>query len=159
MSTNETGGLVLIHFHNNKELLDLLSAVNGKLYYDGKPVFPINDPDLLNLLTDTNDELYYNGKPVMLPIKVDDNNALVVTPNRELFVNGKYFLSQKQYDVLSKFDYAAYLLTFDGKEVGVKVSDTSVEIAVKEAWQNIDNDANYSWLKKNSQEEDNNDAG
>lgn len=130
----ETGGLIFIHYHNNKELLDLLSQIDGILYYD--------------------------GKPVMIPVKNDQNNALIVTPDRQLFVDGQYFLTKEQYDVLKRFDYQALLLTFDGKEVGLRASDGVVSDIVNQVWKDIDADTNYSWLKENtSQEGNDNDAG
>lgn len=150
---NETGGLILIHYHDNKEVLDLLSALNGKLYYDGKVVFPIDDPDLLNKLADKQGVLQYDGKPIMIPLKNDKDNALQVTDARELFVDGKYFLTQKQYDLLTRFDFSAYLLTFDGQEVGLRASDARVENVIRQVFENIDNDVNYNWLKSSQEEE------
>ncbi len=111
------------------------------------PFHQHNNLDLLQLLTDTNGLLYYNGKPVTPPVKNDKNNALQVTSNNELFVDGTYFLSKEQYEVLSKFDYAAYLLTFNGREVALKADDSSVKSVINQVWSNIDNDVNYSWLK------------
>lgn len=133
MEQNKTGGLIFIHYHDNKELLDLLSSVKGVLYYD--------------------------GKPVMLPLKNSEDNALVVTSDRELFVDGRYFLTKEQYDILTKFDYQALLLTFNGKEVGLAASNTAVSDMVNYVWKTIDDDADFSWLKNTSQKGDNNDAG
>ena len=34
-----TGSLIQLHTHSNLELLELLSDVDGNLYYDGKPIY------------------------------------------------------------------------------------------------------------------------
>lgn len=144
---NETGGLILIHYHDNKDVIDLFTALNGKLCWDGKVVFPIDDPDLLNKLKDLDGVLQYDDKPVMIPVKQTSENALKVTPERELFVDGSYFLNQEEYNVLTKFQYGAYILTWNGQEVGLRASEESVKNTINYVWQNIDNDPNYAWLK------------
>jgi len=170
---NSTGSLVLIHHHNNFELLQLLTDTNDKLYYKdkpvspindpdllnlfteinnklcfrGNPVFPINDPDLLNLLTDKNGVLQYNKKPIMAPLKNSPVNALNLTSDGELFVDGTYFLTQTQYNVLSKFNYTSPKLTFNGKEIQLELNNADIEIMIDGVWANIEGNSKYSWIK------------
>lgn len=121
---NETGGMILIHFHDNKAVLDALQESLG--------------------------QLYYNGKPVMTPLSKQNNNAIKALADG-LYVDGTYFLTDKQYDVLRRFTYTNGVLYHENKIVSQEYTDLQMQLAVAEVWSLIDQTEGFEFAKKDEE--------
>ena len=132
MAANETGGMILIHFHDNKEVLDALAEQFG--------------------------QLYYNGKPVMTPISKQANNAMQEASDG-LFVDGSYFLDKTHFDIVSDFKYENGVLYHKKKVVSQEYTELQMQLAVAEVWSLIDQTEGLEWITPIKEEDEDNDTG
>lgn len=125
MANNEIGGMILIHYHDNKAVLDAITEFAGKLYY--------------------------NGSPVMTPISKQSNNALRKLADG-LHVNSTYFLDKTKYDIISDFKVTNNILYFKGREVSQEYTELQMQLAVAEVWKLIDKEEGFEFIKKDETE-------
>jgi len=111
MNNNSPGSLIQLHFHENFDVIDKLSDVGGILYYKDTPVFP--------------------------SVSKKDNNAVTLETDG-LYVSNVTMLSQKQYDLLSKFDYINNVLVFNDVTVSQEYTKTQITVMIHELWLEID---------------------
>lgn len=157
-ATPETGSLILLHFHSNLEILERISETNEELFYlTDKFTFHLHENKaILDLLSIQNNQLYYDSKPVMTPISNRENNWLQEVIDG-LFVDGTYFLTQHQYEVLTEFDYLNNILTYKGIEVGLEYTYVQISQAISDTWTRLESATNLSWFF-DAQEDEVNDA-
>lgn len=125
-TANETGGMILIHLHDNKAVLDLLKEANG--------------------------QLYYNDKPVMTPISKQDHNAIKELTDG-LHVDNTYFLNKTQFDVLTGFTFVNGTLYHNNKIVSQEYTDLQMQLAVAEVWKAVEQTEGFDWVKRDEAEE------
>lgn len=108
------GGLIKLHSHDNKEILDKLTIVDGNLLY--------------------------NNKPIYIQVSTKNKN-LLIQESDGLYVDGSYMLTKEQYDILTQFNFENNTLSYAGKEVPRKYSDAVVEYMIDEIWQQIESES------------------
>lgn len=112
---SNTGSLIQLHFHDNIDVLNKLSALNGILYYQGVPVFPSVSKQADNALSIAHDGLY---------------------------ISNRTMLSVVQYDTLSRFYYDRGTLYFNNAIVVQECTDLDIQNMLSEMWQEIDPSVN-----------------
>lgn len=108
-----TGSLIEIHSHENYSLLEALSFKDGKLYYE-------------NL-------------PISAQLSKSEKNAIVQNEDG-LFVDSSYFLSQEQYQILSKFSFSMGCLMYNGKIIAWEYTEQQLNTLNTQVWNTLDED-------------------
>lgn len=104
----DTGSLIRIHYHENQlDVLDFLSDEDGKLYFKNAPVYT--------------------------QVSSDSKNAITKLPDG-IFVDGSYFLTETQYNVLTQFSYDNSLLKFGDRVISWEYTLQQIQLTNKEIW-------------------------
>lgn len=104
----ETGSLIRLHYHANKE-------------------------SVLDFLTDSAGNLYYKGSPIYTQVSTDKRNAIVKLPDG-VFVDNTYFLTKEQYELLTKFSFENSLLQFGSHIIAWDYTYQQIQLTNKEVW-------------------------
>lgn len=105
-----TGSLLQLHSHNNYDILEEISDINGQLYYKGVPIY--------------------------IGLSKENNNAIELFSDG-IYVNGSYFLNKEQFDLLTKFDYKNNELYYDDIIVSREYDIKEIEDMINEIWNKI----------------------
>lgn len=106
-----TGSLIEIHVHENFDVLELLSDVNGNLYYKNLPIF--------------------------IQISDDEKNAITQT-DKGIFVDSSYFLNKQQYQLLSKFSFVNGTLMYNNRIIAWEYTQEQLDTLNGQIWNSID---------------------
>lgn len=106
---SDTGSLIRLHHHENKEtVLDFLSDYQGRLYYKNAPVY--------------------------IQVSADKRNAIIPLTDG-IFVDKSYFLTQEQYEVLTQFSFKNSNLYFGNKIISWEYTEAQLKIVNNEIWE------------------------
>ena len=105
------GSLIQLHHHENFDLLNSLSDVNGMLYYKDSPVFP--------------------------SVSAKENNGIRLEADG-LYMSNLTMLNNTQYNIVSRFTYMNETLFFDGIAVSQEYNDLQIRVMLDTMWKEIE---------------------
>ena len=111
------GSLIEIHYHANFGVLEELSEVGGNLYYKNAPIFTAVSKEKTNAIIKKLDGIY---------------------------VDNSYFLNEKYYRLLTKFDFYNGILAYDGREISWDYTEDQLDVLHKQIWGELDKEYNLS---------------
>lgn len=108
---SSAGSLIQLHHHSNIDVLDDISDSDGKLYYKGTPIYT--------------------------QVSKTDGNA-IQTLSDGIYVDSTYFLTEDQYNLLTKFSFVNNELLYDGEIVSREYKNSAVVNCVNAVWEAIE---------------------
>lgn len=111
MSTNNSGSLIQLHHHDNF--------------------------DVLNNLTDIDGVLYYQGAPITISISNRANNGIALESDG-LYMSNLTTLTANQYNLVSRFSYVNGSLLFDGTIVSQEYDDSQIQMMITDLWNDLE---------------------
>ena len=107
------GSLIQLHYHDNLAILEKLSEVNGNLYYKNMPIFTEVSQEETNAITKKSDGIY---------------------------VDNRYFLNEKQHQILTKFGYYNGTLVYDGRIISWDYTEDQLNVLHRQVWTDLEKD-------------------
>lgn len=107
------GSLIQLHYHDNLAILEKLSEVSGNLYYKNMPIFT--------------------------EVSKETTNAIIKKVDG-IYVDNTYFLSEKQYRILTKFDYYNGSLVYDNRIVSWDYTEDQLNVLHRQVWSDLEKD-------------------
>ena len=117
------GSLIHIHYHDNFNVLEEISDVNGNLYYKNVPIF--------------------------IQVSKEAKNA-IIKKSDAIFVDSSYFLTETQYRMLTKFDFYNGNLMYDGRIVVREYTEDQLYVLHNQIWNELNQEYTLSNLPDNT---------